>query len=182
MGQGVSTLSILQALEDNDRGHHHVFDPMEASFDDVGLEAVRRNGLEHRMTFHRDYFEPHAPELPKVKFAFIDASHLFDLTIAAFAMADRRLGLNGVIGFHDTWLPSQQKVIRYILSNRNYRIYPTDGQGRPRSAIQTRLLKPFARLLRPEWVTPWKSLGLPQLAMLQKLGHDERKWNYHRPF
>ena len=155
---------------------------MEASFEDVGLETIRRSGLEHRMTFHRDYLEHGYEKLPKARFAFIDASHLFDLTIMAFALVDRRLGLKGVLGFHDTDLPSQQKVIRYILSNRDYAIYRADGEKSPRQTFRSILLKPLASLLRPEVLKPWKTFALPELALLQKVGHDERNWDYHQPF
>ena len=179
MGQGVSTLSIVQALEDNERGHHYVFDPMESSFDDVGPETIRRAGLGHRMTFYREYFEGKYAELPSVKFAFIDASHLFDLTIMAFALVDRRLGLGGIVGFHDTRLPSQQKVIRYILNNRDYEIYRPEGGAARRVGKMKRML---GRVLRPELALPWKSFGLPELALLKKLGHDERNWDFHEPF
>ena len=53
--QGISTLAILKALEDNGSGAHHVIDPFQDKFDDVGLTMVRRSGLTSRLSFHRKF-------------------------------------------------------------------------------------------------------------------------------
>lgn len=176
LGQGVSTAAILLGLEANRDGRLITVDPWPCSFKDAGLETVRRSGTEGLHTFYREYLEDIFSEIPDVDFAFIDASHLFDLTLAAFAMVDRRLRNQGVIGFHDMWLPSQQKAVRYILSNRHYEVYP---QPRPLPAKRLGL---GARWLKPEVMMPWARMRLPNLLMLRKTAADDRSWDFHEEF
>jgi methyltransferase family protein len=133
LGQGISALAIAQALTDNGRGVHHVIDPYEhAKWDDVGLANIRRANLDERITFY-DVFPEHViPTMPRVEFAFMDGSHLFDLVLLDFVLVDKQLEVGGVIGVHDLWMRSIQKVLRYILANRHYRIYD-DVPSRPKS-------------------------------------------------
>ena len=121
--KGVSTLAILQALADNGHGVHHVIDPFQSQFGNAGLEMVRRAGLESNFQFYETFAENVIPNLPGIQFAFIDASHLFDLTLHEFVLADKKLDLGGVIGFHDLWMPSLRKALSCILKNRKYQIY-----------------------------------------------------------
>src|SRR5947209_6531734 len=106
--QGVSAQAILQALEDSDQGLHHVMDPFQSRYAYSGVAMVERAGLSRRMIFHEKFAEEVIPALPEVGFAFIDASHLFDLTVSEFVLVDKRLKIGGVIGFHDMWMPAQQ--------------------------------------------------------------------------
>lgn len=176
LGQGVSAASILLGLEGNRKGRLVTVDPWQHSFRDVGLETVKRSGSEGRHTFYREYLEDVFSEIPKIDFAFIDASHLFDLTLAAFAMVDRRLRSRGVVGFHDMWLPSQQKVVRYILSNRHYELYPEP------CPLPAQRLGLAARWLKPEVTLPWTHMRIPNLVLLRKTAADDRQWNYHEEF
>ena len=45
------------------------------------------SGLAQRMHFTRSFPEVTVPELPALQFAFIDASHLFDLSVLDFVQA-----------------------------------------------------------------------------------------------
>jgi predicted O-methyltransferase YrrM len=118
--QGISTVAILKALSDNNAGLHHVMDPFQADYGDAGLSIVAKAGLDSRMQFHRNFAEEVIPGLPILQFGFIDSSHLFDLTICEFVMMDRKLEVGGMIAFHDMWMPSLQKFLRYVLANRSY--------------------------------------------------------------
>lgn len=191
--QGTSAQAILQALEDNGSGHHHVMDPFQEKFGECGLEMVRRAGLAHRMTFHRKFAEEVIPSLPEVGFAFIDASHLFDLTLCEFVLTDKRLSVGGVVAFHDMWMPAQQSFIRYVLSNRRYRVFrpakaakPSAG---PRPSVIKELFRGVARKLpgadrmfAREFLKPWSDFELGNLVFLQKEAMDERDWQFHQPF
>jgi predicted O-methyltransferase YrrM len=192
--QGISTLAILQALEDCDAGIHHVMDPFQEKFDDVGLAMVERAGLGSRMKFYRQFADEVIPQLPELDFAFIDSSHLFDLTISEFVMVDRKLRVGGMIAFHDMWMPSLQKFLRYVLSNRAYEVVrdsgPTESVSQPeftrrlmnhlRRAIH--LIPAKDRLFRNDLLTPWNSLNIPNLVVLRKVEGDARDWQFHRDF
>jgi predicted O-methyltransferase YrrM len=187
---GVSTLAILHALAPTGQGAHHVVDPYQGKWDYIGRGNVERAGLAPRMTFHEKFAEEVIPQLPAIQFAFIDSSHLFDHSIAEFVMIDRKLDPGGVVGFHDLWMPSLQKVLRYILTNRNYRIHVEEGQpahtARASRRFLSRLLRGLpmsAYLFRPELLQPNGTLGLGELMVfIEKLGPDTRKWRHHAAF
>ena len=119
---GISALSILQALKDNGVGQHDVIDPFQADYGDVGLTMVKKAGVEAHFRFHRNFAEEIIPTLPRLQFAFVDASHLFDLSLVEFVLLDKKMDVGGLIGFHDMWMPSLQRLMRYILTNRSYEV------------------------------------------------------------
>ena len=192
--QGISTLAILQGLEDNGAGIHHVIDPFQEKFEDVGLAMVERAGLSSRMQFHRQFADEVIPNLPELDFGFIDSSHLFDLTVSEFVMMDRKLRVGGLIAFHDMWMPSLQKFLRYVLSNRSYEIersFMPKADMKPAgstSGLKGLLLKSIQilpgreRFFNENILTPWNSLNIPNLVILRKTGLDKRDWQFHRPF
>ena len=191
---GVSAISILQALSDNEMGNHHIMDPFQADYHDLGLEMVARAGLSARMTFYRQFAEEVAPGLPRLQFAFIDASHLFDLTLVEFVLMDKKLDVGGMIAFHDLWMPSLQKLIRYILANRSYEIVRDFDTPQPPPRLSSRrklksaligiarALPGSERIFGEEFLRPWWTLQIPNLVILRKSADDCRDWRYHAPF
>lgn len=187
--QGCSALAILSALQANGIGHHHIHDPFQENYGDAGLSMVSRAGLSHRMTFHRHFADEIISGLPPAQFAFVDASHLFDWSIAEFVLIDRQLEVGGAIGFHDLWMPSLQKLLRYILTNRHYKLYETPSQKYlPRKSFKSFLGKVLDKLPKsekifaPELLHPWESFGIPNLVLVQKTANDDRNWQLHQIF
>lgn len=196
--QGISAMAILQALEDNGEGEHWVIDPFQSNYGNAGLEMVRRSGLAGRMHFHESFPEEVLPRVDiTFQFGFIDASHLFDLTLLDFNLVDKKLDAGGIVGLHDLWMPSLQKVWRYLTTNRRYlpcdSVFKAKGQAansslpaRTRfkcmlSTLITRL--PSAdRWLSPEFLNPWETLQVPNLALLRKQCDDGREWTTHHTF
>jgi predicted O-methyltransferase YrrM len=193
LAQGISTLAIAQALLRNGSGgRHYVVDPFQhTDWDGVGLASLDRAGLRDHVEFYEAFPEDAVPGFPTAGFAFIDASHLFDLTILDFVLVDKRLKVGGLIGFHDLWMGSLRKVLRYILANRSYRLHHDVAPG-PLSASQRRKAQigalarrvPHAdRVFRPEVLWPATELGIREgMAFIQKTGGDERRWQFHREF
>ena len=191
--QGVSTLAILDALRANGRGHHHVVDPFQSRYYNCGRAMVERAGLASHYTFYERFPEEIIPGLPSLQFAFIDSSHLFDLTICEFVLVDRKLAVGGVVGFHDMWMESQQAFVRYVLANRAYEVWrPKSGDepvGDRRDAAWKRLLRtaltrlPGApRIFAREFLKPWQDYNLGNLVLLRKVAEDDRDWRFHRRF
>lgn len=195
--QGVSAMAILQALEDNGTGEHHVIDPYQiALWKGCGVENVRQAGLAHRFHFYEKFVEEVAPGLPRIQFGFIDGSHLPDLTIIDFALFDKRLDIGGVLGFHDMWMPSLQKVLRFILTNRPYTAWreaePAPGRSKIKRALKNAaapILKAAAaipgmesilspRLLKPIWM-----FGLEgNMVFVRKEAEDQRDYKDYAEF
>jgi predicted O-methyltransferase YrrM len=189
---GGSGLAILKALHDLGKGHHFSCDPYQSSYArGAGLRNVETSGLSERWTLHEKFPEDIMSLLPPIQFAFIDASHLFDLSILDFCLVDKRLEIGGVLAFHDLWMPSLQKVIRYILANRGYRIYQLGREDNVQNLHLTwrstlaRVLKHLPRakkLFAPEILTPWETFGFTNLGFLQKVSNDNRDWRHHEVF
>jgi len=193
---GVSGLAILGALEANGGdSRHYVCDPFQTTLvAGQGLAHVRRAGLDHRLQFFEKFPEEVFPTLPPLQFAFIDASHLFDLTLLDFILVDKRLETGGVVGFHDLWMPSLKKVVRYILANRAYRIHPAShAAGTPKApsayerlaASVKKILAALPhsnRLFAPEILQPWPGFRLGNMVFLEKLAPDTRDWRHHVAF
>jgi predicted O-methyltransferase YrrM len=197
LAKGVSTLAILGAIDANGSGRHIVCDPFQDDYGNAGIEMVSRAGLAQWWQFHRKYAEEVVPSIDQVQFAFVDASHLFDLTLVEFVLIDKKLVEGGVIGFHDMWMPSLQKLLRFILENRAYEVWrpaalSTVDQSPPPRSVKSSLKIgmanllgriPYAEnLLASEILAPWQSLNLPNLVMLRKIHHDNRDWKHFLKF
>lgn len=192
LAKGVSTLAILGAIESNGVGHHVVCDPFQSDYGNAGIEMVRRAGLDHCWEFHRKYAEEVIPSLDSVQFAFIDASHLFDLTLMEFVLIDKKLEVGGVVGLHDFWMPSLQKLFRFIQANRSYEVwYPPGFEPRIRHSHVSwkrtvrNLAKqiPFSqKVFAPEFLHPWQDYQLGNLVLLRKTEMDNRDWRYFQGF
>jgi predicted O-methyltransferase YrrM len=192
-GQGISALAILKGLADNGGGMHHIIDPFQANYGDAGLAMVDRAGFSALMKFHRNHATDVLPGVARLDFAFIDSSHLFDLTLEEFVLVDKKLKVGGIIGFHDMWMPSLKKVIRYILANRSYRIrhdFFREPPGLPSlkerfKSLAGRLLERLPagdRIFSQEILHPWHEFRLQNLVLLEKTEQDQRDWQWHRLF
>jgi Methyltransferase domain len=122
LAHGISALAILAAISANGEGHHYVIDPFQANYGYCGEAMIERAGYRDLHSFLERFPEEVLPTLPRIKFAFIDSSHLFDLTLLEFVLIDKKLEVGGIVALHDTWMPSIQAVLRFILGNRPYEI------------------------------------------------------------
>jgi predicted O-methyltransferase YrrM len=187
-----STLAILKALEDNGHGEHHACDPFQTTFArGAGLRNVERAGLAHRLHFEEEFPERAVPRWPVADFAFIDASHLFDLTMLDFVLVDKRLAVGSLVGLHDLWMPSLQKVVRWAVTNRGYEV---EAAGRRELTGRERARSRLAALLRrgrradslfaQELLHPWHEIEPSGAVMvfLRKTREDDRDWRHYRPF
>jgi predicted O-methyltransferase YrrM len=190
---GGSALAILGALEDNGLGTHHAIDPYQTSYAaDIGKRNVGRAGLDHRLRLFETFPENVFSQLPRVQFAFIDASHLFDLTMLDFVLVDKLLDQGSVLGLHDTWMPEIQKVIRFILSNREYVALPFTAKSAARPFLRSKsvqLIRELAKRLprskqifAQEFLKPWHSYCFGDIAFLQKVTDDRRDWRSFQAF
>ncbi len=126
MANGISTLSILTALEENGGdGRLISIDPNQSTqWRDCGRAAVARAGLGHRHAVHE---EPDWFAMPKlleagthVDFGYIDGWHTFDYALLDFWYLDKMAGAGAVLAFNDCGWPGVEKAIDFVLSHRRY--------------------------------------------------------------
>jgi predicted O-methyltransferase YrrM len=122
LAHGVSALAILAAIAANGTGHHYLIDPFQSNYGYCGETMIERGGYHDLHTFLERFPEEALPALPAIKFAFVDSSHLFDLTLLEFVLIDKKLEIGGVVALHDTCMPSIQAVMRFVLANRPYEV------------------------------------------------------------
>jgi predicted O-methyltransferase YrrM len=176
--QGISAMAILKGLADNKTGIHHVIYPFQGNYEDAGLAMVERAGLDSRLKFHCKFAEEVIPSLPCLQFGFIDSSHFFDLTLQEFVMVDRKLDVGGMIAFHDMWMPSLQRFLRYVLAKRNYKtVRDFDSPGKVPIATKMTTFKRAIlslvkfvpgkeKIFREEILRPWHLMSVPNLVVI----------------
>lgn len=130
MGQGVSSLSILTALQQTG-GRLISIDPYEGwqSGMDAALCAIDRAGFSSLHCHIRQRSELALPRLwaegTEIDFAYIDGSHCFDNAFIDWFYLDKMLRPEGVIGFNNAgWLPVW-RVIRHLKKSGRYTEIPS---------------------------------------------------------
>lgn len=127
LGYGFSTIHILSAIKDNGVGHHFVVDPYQRKgFNGIGLKNIEELGMSDLLTFYEEMSCIALPKMitlnKKFNIIYIDGDHRFDAAMVDFYLCDRLCSINGLILFHDTWMPSIRKLIAFIKTNfANYR-------------------------------------------------------------
>jgi predicted O-methyltransferase YrrM len=122
---GVSTLAVLAALEENGRGRLISVDPNQRDeWHSVGLSVVRKSGMEGR---HELVELPSHLALPRmleqglrIDLAYVDGWHTFDAVLLDFFYLDKLLKVEGVIGFDNCNFRSVNKVMRFLRTHRHY--------------------------------------------------------------
>lgn len=141
LAYGVSALFICDALKSVGGERHVVIDShqMTPVWDNgAGLHNLKLAGYESLLDFHGEESQRALPKLDargeKIDFAFIDGAHTFDHALVDFFYVDRMLNVGGVVAFDDVGFACIEKVCRFILKNRNYRVHSTledTGQTNP---------------------------------------------------
>ena len=158
---------------------------------------MEKAGYKEQIEF---YAEPSHVVLPRLRargleidFAFIDGFHTFDHGMVDFFYIDTLLKENAIVVFDDVSYPSIHKVIRFILTNRSYRVYhyleysgrPNELSLRHRAALHVGRLKPAKLLMKPELSIPDSALGFSAFTTcvaLRKVAEDTRSFSFHREF
>lgn len=199
LAYGVSALFICDALRAVGGERHIVIDShqMTPVWDNgAGLHNLRTAGHESLIEFHGEESQRALPKLEsrgqKIDFAFIDGAHTFDHALVDFFYIDRMLNVGGVIAFDDVGFACVEKVCRFILKNRNYRVHSrlqpaqrTDrslahrlAYGGARSVA--RLSSRVGRMLAPDVRETREDLGLDGWCVaLLKQDDDTRGYHQH---
>jgi len=187
---GISSLAILKACEDNNKGLHTIIDPYQSTtWSNIGLTLIRKANLDQRMVFYERFPEEILPNLGEIDFGFIDGSHLFDYTMMDFVLIDKKLRVGGLIGFHDLWMPSLKSMLRFILNNRSYTLV---SEVKKPKRIRKKIRRAFRRFVAKlphsnkvfsgNFLQPFFLGEMGNLFLLRKDANDDRDWRYFVPF
>jgi predicted O-methyltransferase YrrM len=194
LAYGTSALFICDALAEVGALKHYIIDPNQSTeWRSIGIENLRRAGHGKLVELREEMSHVVLPELLhdglRLDFVFHDGWHVFDQTLSDFVYIDKMLRVGGLLAFDDTTWPSMRKVLRYIVTNRNYSVVDCAGSPVSRKDQLLRTLGPIARplanLLKPEIVAPDGLLELrpgSRCVVLRKNGEDEREITSHHTF
>jgi predicted O-methyltransferase YrrM len=195
MAYGVSTLFICDALATlNKPTLHIVIDPFQTvQWHGIGLRNVSEAGYEKLVQFHEERAEFVLPRLAaegtQVELAFVDGWHTFDQVVTEFYFINRMLAIGGVVIFDDADLPGVNRVLRHILTYAAYRRFTLreelDHKQSYLGMIRCGLAKVpgVAKLIRADVLHPSWELGLMgRYVALQKVGPDQRSWDWYEDF
>lgn len=181
---GISALFICDALKKSSLVPRHiVIDPEQNSaryWQGIGLGNLERAGYRQFVQFIEKPSQIAMPELiasgTKIDFAFIDGAHTFDHALLDFFLIDQLLNVGGVIVFDDTGWPSVRKVVRFVASNRSYKVIEHVGSDEG----------PKCRGLRDRWPEETQAdrqLGLQgECIAFEKQADDSRRWDHFVDF
>ena len=120
LGIGGSAVHILKATQKK----HVAMDPVQlVSYNNLGLENVKRCGFGESLEFYNESSEFVLPQLMedgrKFDFIYIDGDHKFDYALIDFTFSDPILEVNGFILLDDAWMPSIKRLDKYLMANRS---------------------------------------------------------------
>ena len=196
MAFGISTICLCDALSRNtaselgQRPHLIVMDPFQHGgiWQGVGLAQVQASGFSELVEFHERTSQAVLPDLVakgyRIRFAFIDGSHMFDEALIDFFYLDQMLEIGGVIVFDDVNLPPINAVVRFVLANRDYELVEVLQQ--PRTGVTNRGKRAVKRVLRrlgrthkdpaPAHEVLFRQLEWAYSVALRKVARDSRPW------
>lgn len=171
LAYGVSTLSILAALESPPERYDIIDAFQTRDWHGAGLRHLQEAGIPGGLVFHEELSELCLPRLlaagARYDFAYVDGWHTFDQVAVEFYFINRMLAPGGVIVFDDVHMPSLQKVLAQVLSYPAYeRLLLPDDFRRSR----------VARVRRAAGVPEYR------LAAVRKRAEDRRDWDWFEDF
>jgi len=127
MAYGVSTLSILSALESNQKGTLTSIDPY-INWNTgcvVGNHQVALSGLQKRHTHIQNLSQYALPKMiaenDRPDLLYIDGHHGIEYALVDTFFADKILPIGGVMGFNDVGWQGVHRVIKFLVKYRDYR-------------------------------------------------------------
>jgi predicted O-methyltransferase YrrM len=159
---GASCVAICYAKKDFVAGKkiHYGVDPNQSTeYANAAIVSLEKEKLQNDFEILEGPSHLMLPRLikenVKLDFAFVDGWHTFDYTLIDFFLIDKMLRPGGMVAFHDMHSLSKQKVLRYILTHRKYKVmkeYKVKGNESRMSTIKFFLWRLFRK---PQLLFSW---------------------------
>lgn len=198
LAYGISAMFILEKHKEynHNKNSHIVIEPFP--WGGAAEYNIKKEGLFELLEI---YYQKSHDVLPKlyqqnerIQYAYIDTTKVFDIVLQDFYFIDKLLDVNGLIILDDCngqW-PGVQRVARFINVLPHYGIFKTYDKSI--KSIKRNIAEKVVRSLIN--AVPFKDkfypssnfktdeeLGLDYSCIaFQKIGEDNRKWNWDRRF
>jgi predicted O-methyltransferase YrrM len=197
LAYGISTVAILESFAKvSSEFKYFVLDPFQQDWKDIGLENIKRSGLQNHVEFFNDYSDRVLPKLYldglKIQFAYIDSTKVFDILMVDAYYLFKMLDTGGVLVFDDVDFPGIRKLLRYLVQHPSIKVYKTfrrENSSKGKKVAQTIYKKALETL-------PFKERLIPNVdsrtdadlmvdyycVALQKVSEDTRNWDWSVKF
>jgi len=191
---GASALAICYAKKDFQGANkmHYGIDPNQRTeYEEAAIVSLEKEKLQDQFTLLDGPSHLMIPKLiekgVQLDFAFVDGWHTFDYTLFDFFLIDKMLKPGGIVAFHDMYALSKQKVLRFILTHRKYKIVKERKVRGNESKMST--LKFFLWRLKnkPALLFSWfhwsyQLYNSSGLIVLQKVENFEPDFSFYKSF
>jgi len=127
MAYGNSSLAISEALQAQSNPQHHIIDPFQEDWDDIGILNLQRAGFLPAVKFYREPSYRVLPRLSaqgvKADLAYIDSSKIFDVLLVDAFFLHTILRLGGLLVLDDCYYPGIRKLARLLGRNPGWKVH-----------------------------------------------------------
>lgn len=192
LAYGISALCIAEEIKNKPQAKHYVIDPFQTvHWSGLGLLNLERAGLRSIVDFHEEFAQLVLPRLlrdgVRIDFAYVDAGKRMDDTLVFAHFLQQLVRVGGLIAFDDLSFPGIRKALRYILSQKHFRLYATFGAqrisvSRKLFSFVAKSLPGGSRVFAPELLLPDAEMGIAtNCVVIEKTAEPENDWDWH-PF
>lgn len=193
MAHGLSTLAICESINFNEGKRHVAIDPFEITdWGGFGIKLIENSNYFNMLDFKERHCYEALSELivndERFDFAYIDSVKQFDWIIADFFLIDKLLEVDGIIVLDDVSWPGIRKVTRFISRLPHYKVVDQFPENKPSKRKQ--LLKKIFNylpknqlIIRNDLIDTDFDLSINcRSVAFQKIGNDDRNWDWHEEF
>ena len=190
---GISSLTISSALKDREKSFLTILDPyQEKMWRNVGKKMLEKSSFNNFKIIY-NFSENILPQEKENKYdlIFVDGWHTFDQVMLDLFYSIKLVKLNGYVIVDDADSISVGKAISYYKKYPNIKYFEPFKRNYQNLSLKRKLAnivksvlnEYFAQIILPKFVFDKFFYQLnPTLVVLQKIGSDKRKWNYHKIF
>jgi predicted O-methyltransferase YrrM len=191
---GASAVAICYAKKDFESSYqmHYGIDPNQTTeYASAAIVSLEKENLQKNFTLLEGPSHLMIPGLiqkgVQLDFAFIDGWHTVDYTLIDFFLIDKMLKPGGMVAFHDMYALSKQKVLRFVLTHRQYRIVKERKVTRNESRWSTVKFFLWRLKNKPRLIFSWfhwsyQLFNSSGLIVLQKQANYEPDYVFYKPF
>lgn len=192
LAYGISSLAICEALSHQNSCKHHIIDPMQDDWRDIGLLNLEKAGFLKNVEFYRDYSHTVLPKLHlnglKADFAYADTTKVFDILMVDVFYLHKILRVGGILVLDDCNFPGIRKLARFLCHHPGWKLYSSFESYR--TSNPKKILSKICN--RIPWKEKWFAPDLLHLDLdlgihahclaFEKTREDDRDWAWFANF
>lgn len=192
LAYGISSLAICEALSCQEKPEHHIIDPLQGDWKDIGLLNLEKAGFLKHVEFYRDYSHVVLPKLLagglRADFAYVDTTKVFDILMVDVFYLHKILRVGGILVLDDCNFPGIRKLARFLCRHPGWKLH-SSFEAYQTSALKKILSKtcqfiPFKeKMFSPDLLELDCNLGIHAHCLaFEKVCEDERDWAWFNNF